>query len=706
MDSDSDSDISATPPRDLKPSSSPQPPQSLSLRSLFSSYKPRTTASSSRAKLISQPKRRSSKSDAKPKLSDPTPPDDPLSIFSPALPFQIRSRSSDQDRAISVHSLETLPVDFFSKSVSSFLKFCGASLNFDPIEDDPFPSSPLILQPKVEIGGGSDCLATDRLPEEFRDEEVVSSRCSQKAMRRCRLRNCGNVAVNRKRKFMNKGRQGNSNYLGGRRFYKRKKKNLRAEGGEETHLNQKQEGKKANFNGDLIEEAIQAAKSEPSNDNLGKLLSPRWLRASLLKAKLNVDCFLAMTATVTTTTLNAVMSALEIPSSNLIQKSKLRENFQLSISLSRNRMKDLLSVIKSSPFVEVQSIIIYCKFQSETDLLSRYLCDYNVPAKSYHSDNPAKDHSCIQESFCTNKIRLVVAAVAFGMGLDKRDVSAWHLLLFIHYSLPETLEERFDELAGMGDRPIVIFFWMMRHISSFLLLCSCIQIIYSVIFYIRFLSFKVDLQYLDFSDTVDQYAVDKFICQVFAGEKNSQGKICSLVKESASCKFDMKEEVMFTLLTQRELGDVQYGVYLTCSLCFHMKQIIKLFIIKVIKKKKKYIYIYIYRKIDLSHLMMDMFVCIGCKHPCCIKLADFGASKKVVELVWLPVFNQGNKMIFFVHVFANPYTKTLEFSVNMKLASNHVEVRPCIYLVSGLFLSLWICLHICSRLYKLLVIDT
>ena len=184
MDSDSDSDgshISATPPRDLKPSSPPQPPPSLSL---FSSYKPRTTASSSRAKLISQPKRRSSKSDAKPKISDQTPPEDPLPIFSPALPFQIRSQSSDQDRAVGVHSLETLPAGFFSKSVSSFSKFRRASLNFDPIEDYPFPSSPLIPQPKVEIGGGSDCLAADRLPEEFRDEEVVSSRHSQKVVKK------------------------------------------------------------------------------------------------------------------------------------------------------------------------------------------------------------------------------------------------------------------------------------------------------------------------------------------------------------------------------------------------------------------------------------------------------------------------------------------------------------------------------------------
>ncbi|KAE8667507.1 DEAD/DEAH box RNA helicase family protein isoform 2 [Hibiscus syriacus] len=76
------------------------------------------------------------------------------------------------------------------------------------------------------------------------------------------------------------------------------------------------------------------------------------LRASLLRAKLNAECILAMTATATTTTLSSVMSALEISSTNLIQKAQF----------DHHRMKDILKLLKS-PFVEARSITVYCKFQ-------------------------------------------------------------------------------------------------------------------------------------------------------------------------------------------------------------------------------------------------------------------------------------------------------------------------------------------------------
>lgn len=58
---------------------------------------------------------------------------------------------------------------------------------------------------------------------------------------------------------------------------------------------------------------------------------------------------------------------------------------------------------------------------------------------------------------------------------------------------------------------------------------------------------EIDIKSCVLSDGVDEYAINKFLCQVFTDGVNSCGKLCSLVKESASRKFDMKEEVLCSL---------------------------------------------------------------------------------------------------------------------------------------------------------------
>ncbi|KAL2543343.1 ATP-dependent DNA helicase Q-like 5 [Abeliophyllum distichum] len=270
------------------------------------------------------------------------------------------------------------------------------------------------------------------------------------------------------------------------------------------------------------------------------------LRASLLRGKLNAGCILAMTATATTKTLHDIMHALEIPPPNLIQSAQLRGNLHLSVSMSGNRMKGLMALLKSTPFLEVKSLIIYCKFQFETDMISKYLRDNNISAKSYHSAIPAKDRNRIQELFCTNRIRVVVATVAFGMGLDKSDVGA-----VIHYSLPESLEEYVQEIgrAGRDGR------------------LSYCHLLFDDVTYFK-------LRSLMHSDGVDAYAVNLLLSHVFMSNRSAANDSCSLVKEAASRKFDMKEEVMLTILTQLELGEVQYLqllplINVTCTINFH-----------------------------------------------------------------------------------------------------------------------------------------
>ncbi|KAJ4790537.1 hypothetical protein LUZ62_041783 [Rhynchospora pubera] len=270
------------------------------------------------------------------------------------------------------------------------------------------------------------------------------------------------------------------------------------------------------------------------------------LRASLLRNKLNVKCILAMTATATSETLENIMKSLEISPNNLIQTSLIRENLQLSVSSSENRLKDLLVLLKTYPFGDMKSIIVYCKFQAETDMISKLLCDNYVKAKSYHSGLPAKERSHVQELFCANRIRVVVATVAFGMGLDKSDVQG-----VIHYSLPESLEEYIQETgrAGRDGR-----------------LSHCHLFVDTTTYY--------KIRSLSYSDGVDEYAISKLLGQIFSSDINLTGEIHSLVKEATARKLDIKEEALFTVLTMLEIGDEQYlqllpQLNVTCLLSFH-----------------------------------------------------------------------------------------------------------------------------------------
>ncbi|GAQ80266.1 Helicase conserved C-terminal domain containing protein [Klebsormidium nitens] len=273
---------------------------------------------------------------------------------------------------------------------------------------------------------------------------------------------------------------------------------------------------------------------------------------SVLRSRLRVQCVLAMTATATPKTEAAVAAALALPDDAIIRSARVRENLRLSVSKEANKMYALAAMLKTGPCAKVKSVIVYCIFQAQTDQVAAYLEANGISAKSYHSGKHGDERARIQQRFCANKLRVVVATVAFGMGLDKSDVGA-----VIHYNMPRSLEHYVQEIGRAGRDG------SLAHCHLFLDDADYIK-----------------LRSLAHSDGCDANSVLRFLSKVFVSDGSEvradpAGMECRAVEiEATATELDLKEEVMATILSALEVGDAQYVRVLsqlsaTCTVTFH-----------------------------------------------------------------------------------------------------------------------------------------
>ena len=92
-----------------------------------------------------------------------------------------------------------------------------------------------------------------------------------------------------------------------------------------------------------------------------------------------------------------------------------------------------------------QSTIVYCFSRQETEDLARFLNDRGLPARPYHAGLDAETRRRNQEDFIRDRVSVVVATIAFGMGIDKPDVR-----LVVHYGLPRSVEGYYQETGRAG----------------------------------------------------------------------------------------------------------------------------------------------------------------------------------------------------------------------------------------------------------------
>ena len=151
---------------------------------------------------------------------------------------------------------------------------------------------------------------------------------------------------------------------------------------------------------------------------------------------------IALTATATERVRADILSQLGLRQPNTYISSFNRPNLSYSVIPKENDLSGLLSVLGRH---RGQSVIIYCGSRKATEEMADTLSERGFPAEAYHAGLEAGQRRSIQDRFIRDQTPIVVATIAFGMGINKPDVR-----LVVHHDLPKSIESYYQETGRAG----------------------------------------------------------------------------------------------------------------------------------------------------------------------------------------------------------------------------------------------------------------
>ncbi len=152
---------------------------------------------------------------------------------------------------------------------------------------------------------------------------------------------------------------------------------------------------------------------------------------------------IALTATATPKVQHDIQKNLGMTEATVFKSSFNRANLFYEVRPKRNDVdKEIIKYIKSQ---EGKSGIIYCLSRKKVEELAEMLCVNGINALAYHAGMDSSTRSGNQDSFLMEKVEVIVATIAFGMGIDKPDVR-----YVIHYDIPKSLEGYYQETGRAG----------------------------------------------------------------------------------------------------------------------------------------------------------------------------------------------------------------------------------------------------------------
>ena len=150
----------------------------------------------------------------------------------------------------------------------------------------------------------------------------------------------------------------------------------------------------------------------------------------------------ALTATATPRVQTDIKETLQFQDENTFVASFDRPNLFISLQAKNNAPGQLLDFLAQH---EEQSGIIYCATRRTVDDLTSFLHSKDISARPYHAGLDAATRQRNQNDFIRDNVRIIVATVAFGMGIDKPDVR-----FVLHVDLPQDMENYYQQIGRAG----------------------------------------------------------------------------------------------------------------------------------------------------------------------------------------------------------------------------------------------------------------
>ncbi len=166
-------------------------------------------------------------------------------------------------------------------------------------------------------------------------------------------------------------------------------------------------------------------------------------RLSLLKEQFATTPIAAFTATATHAVESDIASNLGLQSPKRVRGSLFRENLTIH---ARHRIKDgraqLMEFLKLHTD---ESGIIYTLSRKSTEAVAHFLQSKGIEARAYHAGLSTEEKNRTYADFVTDRVQIVVATIAFGMGIDKSNIR-----FVVHMTMPKTLENYYQEIGRAG----------------------------------------------------------------------------------------------------------------------------------------------------------------------------------------------------------------------------------------------------------------